>query len=195
MSANGIEKALFAEPQNEPSLRVVLGQAGRCEYDREQRKADARAPGAKDPGGGETASELLTAGLELAEVSLKVVGQVNQTARASVIRELSIRPERFENADKVRLAAAVETRDPCGRLRRLVEVCQVAAQNAIEAGRVFAFSNEGLEFIPQDGPLLVRTRLPDLGYAEVRNRPGGRVAGQDITDQSHRELPSGIVIG
>ena len=195
MGRDGVEDALLAEPQDEARLRVVLGQPGGGEDDREERERDARAPGAQDPGRREAAAELPAAGLELAEVRADLLGQLDEPARPRLVRQDAVGPQRVEHPDEMGLAAAVEAADPHRGLRGLVEVRQVAAHDPLEAGRVLALGDEGPELVAQDRPLLVAPRLADLRHAEVRDGPRGRIAGEDVTDQRHRLTPSGMVIG
>ena len=195
MALDRLQQSLAAQPEDEPRLRVVLRQACGRKGDGEDGDPDARAARAQRTGRSEPATELLAAGLEFAELRADLVGQVDETAGTGPVGEDAVRPQGLEHPDQVRLPASVEAADPHRGLRRLVEIGEVAPQDPIQTRRVLALGDEGVELVPEDRPFLVRPRLADLGHAEVRDQPGRGIAGQDVTNQRHREAPSGMVIG
>ena len=166
-----------AQPQDEPGLGQVLGQAGSAQHQLDEGQAHVvHRAGAQRAGGGTQSAQRLGAVAQLGEHGADLGRQADQRARSGAVVEAVVLPQVAQHLDQVRLAAAEEATHPDGILFSLAQATEVGAEHAFHAPGVFAIANEVLQFEAQRLDLAgVVADFGDLRDAVVEQLQRGRV--------------------
>jgi hypothetical protein len=139
------------QPQDEPRLVVLLGQAGGFEDDAEQGEADI-VPRRGTELAGCRVQPTVAFGLvvELQEVISDLCGQLGEAARCRPVIEVHVHPQCPEHLGQVRLAAPIKAADPHARLLRCVaEIAEVGFEDAAQPLCILPIADEGLQLVAQ----------------------------------------------
>ena len=133
-------------------------------------------------------SVALARGGKLFQQILNALRQVGDAARGSAVGELRVRPQRAQHLDQVRLARAIESAHPDGRLLSLIDVLQIGLDDVRKAFLVLAIADKGLQLVPEDRKCLIGAFVVNVGHAFVDEFPRRRVLGIDLSVVHHALL-------
>ena len=185
-AADPVQESVFAQPEAEPGLGVLLGEPA-CAQQDGQHGEPHMADGASEqrPGGGHGPfADAARTDLQLPQgvPDFRRQPAGDESAGRGAVVELRILPEVRQHLEQVRLAASKETAHPHGVLAGRVEVRQVPLQHPLQRVGETAGADERLELGAQ---LAHHSRVGpagDSGLAVVGQSDLKRIAVEELVD-------------
>ena len=186
MVADGGEVPVARKPESHLSGRDSRRQSGRPEDDGEEHRIEGVAAPVERACGCPRCGAIPAAERgQLRQLVLDALRNVGQAPRGRTVREVRVGPQVLKHTDEVGLAAAVEARDPHGRLRRPVPVADIRVKDALKAVLVLALTDKALELVLEDIPLIGVLGTVDVGDTVVRNLEAQRVPNKQVIVDRH----------
>ena len=175
-----VKDAFFLQPQYEAGLWILFRQSCGLEDDPQQRQSDTAAgPGSERSQCRMKPAEAFACIGQFPQVHFDAFRQRGNAARRCPVIKHSIRPERRQHFDQMRLAAAKEAADPNPWLLFLVQIFQVHIQDMLQTFFILAVANKGIQLVAKDSLLIVI----DAGNPLVDDLPADRIHQIDLLVQ------------